>query len=155
MTPSDQTSLRASTSFALFTCSGDMYPGEPMRDPSAVRLCASTPVAGAFEMPKSSTFTSTESSMRRVAKRFAGLRSRCTMPSACASATASHAWRTRPATAGTGIGPSRRRTSERSMPTRYSMTMYGAPFSSAPTSRTRATCSLVSATAARASRRKR
>ena len=35
------------------------------------------------------------------------------------------------------------------------MTMYGAPVSSVPTSRTRATCSLVIFTAARASRAKR
>ena len=43
----------------------------------------------------------------------------------------------------------------RSLPSRNSMTMYGAPDSSLPTSSTRATCSLLSLTAARASRRNR
>jgi hypothetical protein len=42
-------------------------------------------------VPKSSTFTSGLPSARRVTKMFAGLRSRCTMPSMCASAIASHA----------------------------------------------------------------
>ena len=44
--------------------------------------------------------------------------------------------------------------SPRSRPSRYSITMYGAPSASTPTSMTRATCSLVSS-AARASRAKR
>ena len=44
-----------------------------------------------FEMPKSSTLSSGVPSAPRVRKRFAGLRSRWTMPSACASASASQA----------------------------------------------------------------
>ncbi|MEJ7727994.1 MAG: hypothetical protein WKG00_02145 [Polyangiaceae bacterium] len=54
-----------------------------------------------------------------------------------------------------GSAPRTRTRSERSLPSRYSMTMYGTPFSSAPTSSTRATCSLWIFTAVRASREKR
>jgi hypothetical protein len=42
-----------------------------------------------FEMPKSRTFTERLPSALRVKNRFSGFRSRCTMPRACASATAS------------------------------------------------------------------
>ncbi len=44
-----------------------------------------------FEMPKSSSFTRSEPSLRFARKRFAGLRSRWTIPAACASARPSHA----------------------------------------------------------------
>ena len=47
-----------------------------------------------FEIPKSSTFTSGLPSLRRVRKRFPGFRSRWMIPSACAAAIASQAWRT-------------------------------------------------------------
>ena len=56
-------------------------------------------------MPKSSTLMQSEPSGRRVQKRFAGLRSRCTMPSECASAIASHACRTNSTASPTGSGP--------------------------------------------------
>ena len=52
----------------------------------------------------------------------------------------------------TGMGPQRARTWSRSSPSMYSMTMYGAPEGSVPTSMTRATCSQRIFAAARASR---
>ena len=59
MTPIDQTSERSSTSFELRTCSGDMYPGEPMTSPLAVSVPVAPSVlkSDIFEMPKSSTLT--------------------------------------------------------------------------------------------------
>jgi len=78
-TPSDHTSLRASTPLALRICSGDMYAGEPRTDPLAVSV-ASAPVKARgsfiFEIPKSSTFTSGVPSVRVVTKMFDGFRSR-------------------------------------------------------------------------------
>jgi hypothetical protein len=90
--PSDQMSVRLSTLLLLRICSGEIYCGEPITAEVAVRLgwiAASSLVA--FEIPKSSTLTSAEPTLRCVRKRFAGFRSRCTIPSACASAIASHA----------------------------------------------------------------
>ena len=74
------------------SCSGDMYIGEP----STSVVCVSAPSVGSpapviFEMPKSSTLMMRRLSDRFARKRFDGLRSRWTMPSACASAMASHA----------------------------------------------------------------
>jgi hypothetical protein len=86
-------SVRVSTFRASRTCSGDMYIGDPSVLPVVVTLRGPSS-ATAFDTPKSSTFTSPDPSVRRVRKRFAGFKSRCTMPRACASATASHAWRT-------------------------------------------------------------
>ncbi len=53
---------------------------------------SSPPSDVSFEIPKSSSFTDGDPSALRVTKRFDGLRSRCTMPAACTSASASHAW---------------------------------------------------------------
>jgi hypothetical protein len=76
-TPSDQMSERASMLFEARTCSGDMYCGEPMIAPVAVRTMAG-PWSSArdFATPKSSTFTRAEPSERRVRNRFEGFRSR-------------------------------------------------------------------------------
>ena len=54
---------------------------------------AAAAVASALEMPKSSTLISRAPPTVRARNRFSGLRSRWTMPAACASATASHACR--------------------------------------------------------------
>ena len=54
--------------------------------------CAPPPRVVIFEMPKSSILSTASPSVRYARKRFAGLRSRCTMPSEWASAIASHAW---------------------------------------------------------------
>ena len=94
MTPSAHTSLRASTVLALRTCSGDMYCGDPSSVLGAVRLFfdgASSSWRIDFEMPKSSTFTMRVPFARSARNKFDGLRSRWTMPAACASAIASHA----------------------------------------------------------------
>ena len=53
--------------------------------------CPAIEVPVTFEIPKSSTLTDNEPSARRMTNRLAGFRSRCTMPSPCASAMASHA----------------------------------------------------------------
>ncbi len=131
-----------------------MYPGEPMTVEVRVTIWSRS-VIGIFEMPKSSTFTVGRPDGRVARNRFAGLRSRWTMPSECASATASHASSTKPTLSVTGSGPRRSRVCARSCPSRYSMTMKGTPDGSVPTSSTRATCSLWMRTEARASRRKR
>ncbi len=159
MPPSDQRSARPSTSRADFICSGAMYSG----DPSTVAVWVSdipsplSPPSGpvVLEMPKSSTFTQLDPSAARVSRRFAGLRSRWTMPAPWASAMASQASSTCCTASWTGSAPRALSTTERSLPSRYSITMKGAPSASSPTSSTRATCSLFSRTEARASRRKR
>ena len=56
-------------------------------------------------MPKSTTLTKSRSSPRRSTWMFAGLRSRCTMPSACASASDVHTARAIVATRFHGIAP--------------------------------------------------
>ncbi len=83
-------SERASTSRASRNCSGDMYEGEPMADAAWVRAW-SLAVSGVLEMPKSSTLTMGGPLGRVARKRLPGLRSRWTMPAACASAMASQA----------------------------------------------------------------
>src|SRR3954466_16267719 len=60
------------------------------------------------------------------------------IPSACASATASHASSIHAAAVATGSGPTRRRRDSRFSPSSSAMTMYGSPFSSEPLSITRA-----------------
>ena len=91
MAPSDQMSARTSTSRVFFSCSGDMYWGEPMTVSLPVSRISRRAVRRevTFEMPKSSTLIHGVPSARREKKRFAGFRSRCTMPSVCASAIAS------------------------------------------------------------------
>ncbi len=58
----------------------------------------SAPSLVSFEIPKSRTFTQGTPSTLCVRNRFAGFRSRCTMPRLCASASASQAWSTHSAT---------------------------------------------------------
>ncbi len=87
--------------------------------------------------------------------RFAGLRSRWTMPFACASAIASQAWSRYSAASASGSAPLFSMTDARSEPVRCSMTMYGAPESSLPWSWTFITCLLWSCAAACASRSNR
>jgi hypothetical protein len=59
--------------------------------PIDVDVIRKSPAAGALAIPKSSTLISGEPSSRWVRNRLAGLRSRWTMPSAWASAIATHA----------------------------------------------------------------
>jgi hypothetical protein len=105
-------------------------------------------------MPKSRTLTNGVPSGRRVTNRFAGLMSRWIIPAACASATPSIAWSKRSAVSRSGSGPRSSSKSDRSFPSKSSITMYGAP-SCVPTSVTRATCSPRRRTVARASRKNR
>ena len=95
MTPRAQMSVRWSTRFEPRTCSGDMYIGEPSTSAGPVSdVSIACSLSDDLEMPKSSTFTSGLPSARRVRNRLLGLRSRCTTPRACASATPAQAWRT-------------------------------------------------------------
>ena len=107
-----------------------------------------------FEIPKSSSFTHGAPSARRVTNRFEGLRSRWTMPAACTSASASHACSAISHASSTASGPPFRSAS-RSAPSRCSITRNGVPSFIVPTSLTRATWSLFTRAATRASRRKR
>ena len=151
--PSDHMSVRPSTARADRICSGDMYAGVPSSDCVCVRRM-SVPIDD-FEIPKSSTLISAVPSGRHVTNRFAGLTSRWTMPIACASASASQVWSTSSTAHGTGSRPRSTSSAPRSWPSRNSMTMYGMPDSNVPTSDTRATYSLLSFTAACASRMNR
>jgi hypothetical protein len=72
-----------------------------------------TPLAPLFSMPPGS----------RATKRFAGFRSRWTIPIACASAIASQACSRKSTAVSTGSGPCCSRRSDRSPPSRYSITM--------------------------------
>ena len=89
ITPSAQMSVRGSTSRAERICSGDMYSGEPIIAKSWVsaKLVALSVVA--LETPKSRIFTTRDPSGKVAKNRFAGFKSRCTMPDLCASAMAS------------------------------------------------------------------
>ncbi len=93
--PKLKMSLRAST-FPPVACSGDMYPAVPATTPGwlsasgALAVVSESPgssvsSATRFARPKSSTLTTPS----RVTITFAGLRSRWTMPRACAAASAS------------------------------------------------------------------
>src|ERR1700677_3746041 len=79
MTPSDQMSVRKSTSRADRTCSGDMYSGVPTED--CVWVSFASPSSAILEIPKSRTLT-IHSCLSEQRKRFDGLRSRCTIPAA-------------------------------------------------------------------------
>jgi hypothetical protein len=111
--PKAQMSARRSTGFPL-ACSGDMYAAVPMITPSAViagdvkvgdaaRSGAESAGAAAIALasPKSSTFTTPSSRTLMLA----GLRSRCTMPRACASSSASAICRAMASASSTGTGP--------------------------------------------------
>lgn len=78
-----------------------------------------------LEIPKSSTLTACSPSDRTTQKRFAGFRSRWTIPIAWASAIASQACSTNSTACSTGNAPRSLSHAERSRPSRYSMTMYG------------------------------
>ena len=137
-------SLRSSAFLALCQHSGGRYSGEPMSALVLVRLTPAEVVPDSiFEMPKSRTLTAGEPSARRAKNRLAGLRSRCTIPSEWACASASQACSTYRTASAMATRPQAAISSSRSRPSRYSSTMYGAPLSSVPTSRTRATCSLL------------
>jgi hypothetical protein len=90
--PSAQMSARASTVLADTSCSGAMYAGDPSSAAVLVLAASPGPFGAILDTPKSSTFTHGEPSARRTTNRLAGLRSRCTMPAAWASAIASQAW---------------------------------------------------------------
>ena len=111
-----------------------MKRGLPSIDAVRVISCSDSPNGFVFEMPKSSTFTSGPPAGPRVTKRFASLMSRWTMPSACASASASHACMTYSAASLAGMEWRCFASAARSQPSRYSITMYGSPPSSVPTS---------------------
>src|SRR6202142_2475910 len=110
-----------------------------------------------LEIPKSRTLIVRRPSARRRQKRFAGFKSRWMIcwGSACASATTSQACRTKTTARSNGKGPRCCSQLWRSPPSRYSITMYGAPVSSVPTPKTRAMCSPLILAALRASRAKR
>ncbi len=76
-----------------------------------------------FEIPKSRTLMLGSPSGLLVRNRFSGFMSRCTMPAACASASASHAWRTWSAASAAGSAPTLAIFAPRSSPSRYSITM--------------------------------
>ena len=120
ITPIAQMSVRASTSRALRSCSGDMYAGEPIT--VAVLVSEKSSASAALAMPKSSTFTLGEPSARTVRNRFAGLRSRWMMPMAWASAIASAACSMKLTTCATGSRVWALRNESRSWPSRYSIT---------------------------------
>ena len=95
--PNENRSVRRSSSFP-FACSGDMYATVPTAVPGLVRNCRSGPAVAAvipsaavsgeaftLASPKSRTLACP----RLVTKMFAGLMSRCTIPSACAASSAS------------------------------------------------------------------
>src|ERR1035437_1592267 len=94
-TPNEKMSLRAST-FLPCACSGDMYATVPRIEPSMVSgappmVCVSSVSSVAtliFARPKSRIFTSPES----VTITLPGLRSRWTIPAACAARNASAIW---------------------------------------------------------------
>ena len=137
-----------------------MYSGVPYTIPSCVSawpgtLCSPTSEpTGTFAMPKSSTLTKLSSSSRRTSITFSGLRSRCTMPRACARARAlvicRVMWMARPSS----IRPPAR-ASRRLLPSTYSSTRKNDPSSSLPKSVAAATFGCSMCAAAIASRSKR
>jgi len=146
MMPSDQTSVRASTFLELRNLLGGHVEGRPQdrgRLRHACRFHAGRTESRGLGDPKSSTLTSGDPSARRVRKRFEGLK-----------ISVNHAEGVRlgdgfaslqdvvdrfvdwPVDLASATGFPGRSLAE------SSMTMYGAPPSSRPTSMTRATCSL-------------
>ncbi len=122
MTPIAQMSVRASTCAAPSVCSGDMYSGVPMSTPMPV-LPAFSPSVN-FEMPKSMSLTSRRPGSGSCKKMFSGLRSRWTMPLACAAASPISACRTIITTTPGSTRPARfTMKSAKSEPSSISMTM--------------------------------
>ncbi len=76
--PIDQTSDRTSSVLEAWTCSGDIYAGDPTAVPSAVSFAAawSCVPSRSFAIPKSSTLTTWVPSGRFIKNRFDGLISR-------------------------------------------------------------------------------
>ena len=151
-----QMSLRASTSFVERICSGDMYSGEPNVDRRLRERRRSAPVG---DLRDAEVEHLHERRCRRAVasrNRFAGLRSRCTMPSACASASAvarlQHVVDARPRRAAARASRSSLR--EIAPVEQLHHHVRRAVVERADVE-TRATCSLLSCAAARASRRKR
>jgi len=75
----------------------------------ALVTCVSTVPAKSFARPKSNTLAVSPSRPSEITM-FSGLRSRCTMPAACASSTDPATWAHKYATRPKGIGPSLSRT---------------------------------------------
>ena len=137
MTPSAQMSVRASTRLRRRDLLGRHVERRAEQRPTSVVMSVPRPRRTrpvVFEIPKSRTLTRASRPGAGRRKRFAGLRSRWTMPSACASASASHAWSTKSTASLEGQRAAPPGRSPRSSPSRYSITMYGAPSSSVPTS---------------------
>ena len=88
ITPSAKMSLRSSMCPAV-SCSGAIYPAVPITTPGWVRPAGSwSSSVVSFASPKSSTFTTPAPAVGVVTRTLSGLRSRCTIPCACAAATA-------------------------------------------------------------------
>ena len=101
MQPNAKMSLRASAGLP-FNCSGAMYPGVPaMAIVCVAAVAPSTDFSASLAKPKSSTFTEPFS----VTRMLPGLRSRCTIPAACAAASASAIWMPYSISSFTGYGP--------------------------------------------------
>ena len=85
-------SARASTA-SPSACSGDRYSGVPKMTPACVS--ASPPDCGCvtFAMPKSRILTTSRCPSRSTSMMFSGLRSRWTMPAACACSSPRRIWR--------------------------------------------------------------
>ena len=120
MQPKDQMSVRVSVSLPQ-ACSGDMYAAVPTMVPAAVSVSSavapSGPAdAGDLASPKSSTLAPPAVSMM-----FSGFRSRCTIPLACAAASASATWHATASAALNSSGPFLRRVAS-VWPSTYSIT---------------------------------
>ena len=103
--PSAYTSVRSDTAIPGVRCSGAMYAGVPVNE------WRSASVLG-IAMPKSLMRTNPSLSIRT----FAGLRSRCSTPCACAAARPAHNCRPMSTTFSGGSRPTRRSSAARSSP---------------------------------------
>jgi hypothetical protein len=127
--------------------------GVPRTTPASVSAGASP--AAIFETPKSSTLGMTVPSGSFARKMLSGLMSRWTTPTRWAFASALATCTTMPTRACGVIGPFSVRCLPRSWPSSSSMTMYGAPDSVVPESKTCTTCGLFTCAATMASRANR
>jgi hypothetical protein len=126
-TPSEKMSERASTSCSPRACSGDMYAGVPMAQPSTVSAASPSPRA----VPRSMTMTLSASSREATRKKFDGLTSRWMMPASCRPARPSAAWRPTSMASATLSGRHCWRRF-RSSPSSHSSTRQGVPSASTP-----------------------
>ncbi len=146
-------SLRWSTSLRRADLLGRHVRGRAHHRRRSPSGCRSSVVCWSFEIPKSSTFSRGDPSGRRGDEEVGGLEIAMNDPDRAprrAPRTPAASGRRAGRWSAAGAG-----SLTRSVPSRYSSTMYGAPVSSEPTSSTRATCSLLRRTTAWASRRKR